>query len=62
MLVLLDPIYEKFVFGMMPGMVEKTGGIPGNPGATQGVGNLKEVEKIRSDFPETWLWTNTTIG
>lgn len=23
---------------------------------------LKEVTKIRSNFPETWLWTNETIG
>ncbi|XP_048243526.1 CD109 antigen-like isoform X9 [Haliotis rufescens] len=23
---------------------------------------LKEVEKVRTDFPETWLWMNTTAG
>lgn len=24
--------------------------------------NLKEPAKVRSVFPETWLWTNSTIG
>ena len=24
--------------------------------------SLQSVKKIRSDFPETWLWTNTTTG
>ena len=23
---------------------------------------LKEVERVRSDFPETWLWENATVG
>lgn len=23
---------------------------------------LKSVEKIRNVFPETWLWTNSTVG
>lgn len=23
---------------------------------------LKEVGKVRSVFPETWLWTNSTVG
>lgn len=27
-----------------------------------GVQPLKEVGRVRSFFPETWLWTNTTIG
>ena len=23
---------------------------------------LKEVERVRSEFPETWLWRNFTVG
>ena len=23
---------------------------------------LQEVERVRSDFPETWLWSNATVG
>ena len=23
---------------------------------------LKKVERVRSVFPETWLWTNSTVG
>ena len=23
---------------------------------------LKEVERVRSFFPETWLWLNTSVG
>ncbi|XP_053399007.1 CD109 antigen-like [Mercenaria mercenaria] len=34
----------------------KPGGVP-NPSAT-----LKTVDKVRSVFPETWLWINSTVG
>ena len=33
------------------------GGIAPAPSA-----NLKNVGHVRSVFPETWLWTNTTSG
>ena len=23
---------------------------------------LTEVDRVRSDFPETWLWSNATVG
>ena len=23
---------------------------------------LKEPERVRSEFPETWLWSDTSIG
>ncbi|XP_048243539.1 CD109 antigen-like isoform X13 [Haliotis rufescens] len=47
------PIFES-MFGGMPGMAHHQVGLP-----TQ---NMKEVERIRSDFPETWLWTNLTTS
>jgi hypothetical protein len=25
-------------------------------------GGLKQVKQIRTEFPETWLWTNATTG
>ncbi|XP_048243516.1 CD109 antigen-like isoform X7 [Haliotis rufescens] len=42
--------YEKGMAGPLPG------------GVAHQTAALKEVEKIRSDFPETWLWTNKTSG
>lgn len=30
-------------------------------GGSTGV-SLKEVTKIRTEFPETWLWVNSTTG
>ncbi|XP_048243523.1 CD109 antigen-like isoform X6 [Haliotis rufescens] len=43
--------------GVVNGMVSGTGGAVDTHHAP-----LKEVEKIRSDFPETWLWTNSSTG
>ena len=25
-------------------------------------GGLQKVDRVRSVFPETWLWTNTSVG
>nr|ADA77515.1 thioester-containing protein-D [Azumapecten farreri] len=46
-------------FGIMsvPGMAAAT-----IAGGMVGTSVLKEVETIRSDFPETWLWLNKTVG
>ena len=37
------------------------------PGAGVGTGigsthTLKDVDRVRNYFPETWLWTNSTAG
>ncbi|XP_071088566.1 CD109 antigen-like [Haliotis cracherodii] len=38
-------------------------GISNYPTPYTGTGQpLKQVERVRKFFPETWLWTNTTIG
>ena len=34
-------------------MADPSGGLPGQP--------LQEVERVRSNFPETWLWNNATV-
>lgn len=34
----------------------------GASSSASGSQNLKEVGHIRNVFPETWLWTNSTIG
>ncbi|XP_064609177.1 LOW QUALITY PROTEIN: CD109 antigen-like [Liolophura sinensis] len=53
-----EPVYFFPEMAMAGGMVP-TGAIgAGNKGSSK----LKEVSKIRQDFPETWLWTDTTIG
>nr|ADA77516.1 thioester-containing protein-E [Azumapecten farreri] len=56
-------------FGPMPemafggGMAAGAGMAPGMAnGGMVGTSVLKEVETIRSDFPETWLWLNKTVG
>ncbi|OWF38489.1 CD109 antigen-like [Mizuhopecten yessoensis] len=49
--------------GLGPGGAMDSGAAAGM--ATGGIGGtsvLKEVETIRSDFPETWLWINKTVG
>ncbi|XP_069130827.1 CD109 antigen-like isoform X2 [Argopecten irradians] len=53
--------------GPMPPMMATMGPQPGAiqpmaPGSGNSVSALKEVETIRSDFPETWLWLNSTVG
>jgi len=54
---------------LMPGVIEPPAmaglGGGGGGGAIQGLGMgspLKNVEKIRTNFPETWLWINKTTG
>ncbi|XP_048243531.1 CD109 antigen-like isoform X5 [Haliotis rufescens] len=47
--------------GMVNGMGTGTGTGTGG-GVDTHHAPLKEVEKIRSDFPETWLWTNSSTG
>ncbi|XP_048243519.1 CD109 antigen-like isoform X2 [Haliotis rufescens] len=47
--------------GMVNGMGTGTGTGTGGAVDTHHA-PLKEVEKIRSDFPETWLWTNSSTG
>ena len=46
-------------------MAEGFGGVDAAMNGVKGPGNnspLKEVERVRSQFPETWLWTNTSVG
>ena len=46
------------------------GGAGGGRGGGHGAGtasgsshtSLKQVDRVRSVFPETWLWSNTTTG
>ena len=43
------------------------GGMVPLPGSGTGSGsgttqNLKNVDHVRNYFPETWLWTNATVG
>ena len=60
----IDPDYE-FAFGAGMG-----GGAGGGRGGEHGAGTasgsshtvLKQVDRVRSVFPETWLWSNTTTG
>lgn len=42
----------------MPAMA-MTNGMAPNPAPSS---QLKEVGRVRSVFPETWLWTNASIG
>ncbi|XP_060062599.1 CD109 antigen-like [Ylistrum balloti] len=51
--------------GIAPAMGASAGAFVPNgpsPGSMGGTSVLKEVETIRSDFPETWLWLNNTVG
>ncbi|XP_067663527.1 CD109 antigen-like [Haliotis asinina] len=46
-----------------PGPSKYPIGYTASPGATPYTGTaLQQVERVRKFFPETWLWTNTTIG
>ncbi|KAL3880815.1 hypothetical protein ACJMK2_033022, partial [Sinanodonta woodiana] len=38
------------------------GAVAGGMAMTGGQQGLQEVTKVRSVFPETWLWTNETVG
>ncbi|XP_048243540.1 CD109 antigen-like isoform X14 [Haliotis rufescens] len=61
--VMTDALVYKYVKPYYPvRYFEKgmAGPLPG--GVAHQTAALKEVEKIRSDFPETWLWTNKTSG
>ncbi|XP_052721975.1 CD109 antigen-like isoform X2 [Crassostrea angulata] len=58
-------IYPEMAFGgaiapmaPMPAMA-MTNGMAPNPAPSS---QLKEVGRVRSVFPETWLWTNASIG
>ncbi|XP_053399009.1 CD109 antigen-like isoform X3 [Mercenaria mercenaria] len=61
--------YPDFAFGPMPGMINGAGagtgaGLPPNVAPVApatGASSVKSVDKIRTVFPETWLWTNSTI-
>ena len=53
----LDPVYMA--------MAESFGGVDPAMNGINGPAHtspLKEVERVRSDFPETWLWTNASVG
>jgi len=46
--------------GMMP---NAGGGLPQpSPVNSLSSGSLATVDRVRSVFPETWLWTNATSG
>ena len=51
------PLFEK-------GMIQAGGMINSLPSMVNGgtSSKLKEVGRVRQIFPETWLWTNKTIG
>lgn len=56
-------IYPEMAFGAgamvpMPAMAMTNGMAPNPPPSSQ----LKEVGRVRSVFPETWLWTNASTG
>jgi len=40
--------------GLLPPLEANTAGGSGQP--------LQEVERVRSVFPETWLWSNASVG
>ena len=33
-----------------------------NVGGVTGGQSVKTVDRVRTLFPETWLWTNTSVG
>ena len=47
--------------GGMPPMAG-TGTATGTGGSQPNPSPLKSVDRVRSIFPETWLWSNATIG
>ena len=52
--------------GFFPEMAMAAGGgmmneAMGGMAAGVGSGGLQEVERVRSVFPETWLWTNASV-
>ena len=59
MRLLVPPVYE----AMLP-MAAFGGGVAVKNlgGTSSGQGGLKEVERVRTAFPETWLWSNKTVG
>nr|ADA77517.1 thioester-containing protein-F [Azumapecten farreri] len=59
----IDAIAPAAGFGPAMGGSMLSGATSGMaPNGMGGTPKLKEVETIRSDFPETWLWLNKTIG
>jgi len=47
----------EMLMGAATGVGTATGG-----GEPQSVGQLAAVERVRNVFPETWLWSNHTVG
>ncbi|KAK7492664.1 hypothetical protein BaRGS_00016143 [Batillaria attramentaria] len=43
------------------GMLASMGTATGGSGASATPGELQEVEHVRNVFPETWLWTNSSV-
>lgn len=56
------PTYTPFVGGTYPVANTPYAGGTYPPPKVVSVPQLKEVRHIRSLFPETWLWRNTTVG
>ena len=48
----------------LPGPAGPAGpaGPSGAAGSASRGGVLKEVERVRKDFPETWIWMDAVIG
>ena len=57
--VLEPEIVMDMAFGA--GIGESVGHAMNTPDGGQSQ-SLKEVERVRSEFPETWLWENATVG
>ncbi|KAK3100069.1 hypothetical protein FSP39_014251 [Pinctada imbricata] len=49
---------EKVDAAMVPPMAPNMAPMPAKPPSN----SLKSVDRIRNVFPETWLWTNKTVG
>jgi hypothetical protein len=59
-----ESVTKDYPFMAMAGMAPNAGGGLA-PGMATGSGSgqaLAQVDHVRSVFPETWLWTNTTTG
>ena len=54
-----DPTFERFE--LMKPQAHLSGSGAGS-GAATNQGSLKKVERVRSVFPETWLWSSYSSG